>query len=141
MGAFCAYVRRMSTETTKKNKGGRPTKYKPEYCEKAVEIMSEGYSIAGLAGKLRIDTDTIYEWAKVHPEFSDALKRARRAAACWWEDRARAVAAGEAGSAPMVIFALKNRVSDEWRDKHEVEHSGEMVLIDLGLGDAAKDSP
>ena len=107
-------------------KVGRPTKYKPEHCQEAIDFMAEGYSIAGLAGHWGVSRECIYNWAETIPEFSDALKQSRAAAAKWWEDRARAVAVGEAGSAPMVIFALKNRVSDEWRDSQEVKQTTKM---------------
>jgi hypothetical protein len=106
--------------------GGRPTLYDPEYCDLAIEHMSGGLSIAGLAGRLKVSRDTIYQWAQDHEEFSDALNEARAASAAWWEDRAIEVASGMegAGAPAMVIFGLKNRVQYDWRDKTETEHSG-----------------
>ena len=32
---------------------GRPTLYRPEYCERAIAFMSQGYSVTALAGHLR----------------------------------------------------------------------------------------
>lgn len=106
--------------------GGRPTLYDPDYCDLAIEHMGGGLSIAGLAGKLKVSRETIYQWARDHEEFSDALNIARGASALWWEDRAIEVATGseDAGAPAMVIFGLKNRVQHEWRDKTETEHSG-----------------
>lgn len=61
--------------------------------------------------------------------FFDALNHARAASAAWWEDQARTTATTGEGNASVVIFALKNRVADEWRDKQEVDHTtgGEKI--------------
>ena len=29
---------------------GRPTEYRPEYCQRAIEFMKQGYSVTALAG-------------------------------------------------------------------------------------------
>ena len=87
-----------------KHPGGRPTKYKSEYCEQLVEFMSrEPYRevqdvfidkngnerintrlvandppfITAFSRSIDVPTATLYEWGKVHPEFSSALIRAR----------------------------------------------------------------
>lgn len=105
-------------------KPGRPTAYDPSFCDEIIETMGEGYSVAGFAGKIGVARSSIYEWAKVHPEFSDALNQARAAAALWWEERALDLAKGKDGNASVVIFGLKNRVADEWRDVNRTEHTG-----------------
>lgn len=107
---------------------GRPSKYDPEYCEQIVEFMSNGYSVMAFAGSIRVSRSTVYKWAEGNPSFSDALKAAQAAAAQWWEDRLRQVAATGEGNAAAAIFALKNRASDEWREKQEVEHRGQMAV-------------
>ena len=103
--------------------GGRPTDYKPEYCELVIEFMSDGYSVAAFAGHIRVARSTIYKWADEHKEFSDALKAAQAMAARWWEDALRQVALTGQGNASAAIFALKNRGCDEWRDKQELDHT------------------
>lgn len=84
------------------NKGGRPTSYKgeetikacKEYLESCVDepyerIKSDGKTstsydnlirvkiptIEGLAIHLEVSRDTIYEWKKIYPEFSDIIER------------------------------------------------------------------
>lgn len=63
---------------------GQPTKYKPEiidkinkYLESAIPENMKIPTIEGIALELGINRDTLYEWAKVHPEFSDTLDRLR----------------------------------------------------------------
>lgn len=73
----------MKKLTTTKNKVGRPTKYNIEVIKPAVETYlasctSENMklpTIEGLALHLNVNKDTLYEWNKVHPEFSDYLKK------------------------------------------------------------------
>lgn len=67
-------------------KRGRPTDYRPEYCEKVVRWGKQGKSIAWMAARFDVHKDTVYEWAKVHPDFSDALKRAETQSQAYWED-------------------------------------------------------
>lgn len=110
------------TDSPAKGPGGRPSKYDPAFCDVAIEKMAEGFSIAGLAGHLKVSRQTIYQWATDHAEFSDALNVARAASALWWEEKAVESAKSGDGNASVIIFGLKNRVAAEWRDRHEVDH-------------------
>lgn len=63
------------------NAVGRPTKYIPEVIFPQIKEYlnsvntNELPSVDGLALYLNVNTDTIYEWNKQHPEFSDYLKK------------------------------------------------------------------
>jgi uncharacterized protein YjcR len=57
------------------NKGGRPSKYKPEYAETARKLYAQcGYTDLQLAKWFEVNVDTIYHWKLRHPEFAEALK-------------------------------------------------------------------
>ena len=107
---------------------GRPTKYDPAHCEAAERVLAEGYSEAVLAGDLDVCLDTITEWKNVHPAFSASIKRGRAKGARVWEDRLRKLAESNEGNATGVIFGLKNRHPEAWRDKTEQEHSGAVTV-------------
>lgn len=106
--------------------GGRPTDYDPAYCDQVIEFLRDGYSVAAFAGHIGKAASTVKLWMTVHPEFSDAVKIGQAGAVLWWENRARAVARGEDGNPTAVIFGLKNRAPDQWRDKTEHEVSGQL---------------
>ena len=53
---------------------GQPTKYRKEYCEQLVDHMARGLSFESFGAKIDCHYDTLYEWVKVHLEFSDARK-------------------------------------------------------------------
>ena len=59
----------------------RPTKYNEKLQEKADqyvdkhEMIDDLITIEGLALELKINTDTIAEWRKIHDKFSETVKR------------------------------------------------------------------
>lgn len=128
---------------------GRPTKYKTEYCKQAAKLCKLDATDADLAEFFEVNEDTIYEWKKVHPEFSDSLKEAKEH---FDDSKVEASLARRAQGFMRVkevfnpegvkeliqeevppdttacIFWLKNRRSSKWKDKQELEHSGELKL-------------
>ena len=64
---------------------GRPTKYRPEYCQMVIDHMAKGYSFEAFGADVDCGKDTLYEWAKVHPEFSDAVEKGRIRSLKFWE--------------------------------------------------------
>lgn len=53
---------------------GRPTKYQEKYCQELIEHMSEGLSFDTFAGRISVNPDSLYEWVKKYPKFSEAKK-------------------------------------------------------------------
>lgn len=127
--------------------GGRPTLYKDEYAEKAFKLCLLGANDKQIADFFEVSEDTVNEWKKIHPQFSESLKRGK--------DEADAVIAqslyhrakgyyhpedkifnddGQAMVVPTIkhyppdttacIFWLKNRQKAAWRDKVETEITG-----------------
>lgn len=103
---------------------GRPSKYDPSYCDAVIEFMAEGYSLSAFAGSIGVAYSTAKLWEQQHEDFSAAVKAGRAKAVYWWEQRGRQIAMGGDGNPTAVIFGLKNRAPDEWRDKTETELTG-----------------
>lgn len=102
---------------------GRPTKYKPEYCDAVIQHMENGASITSFAASIDVARSTINEWISKHPEFSDAVKIAKAKCAAWWESLGRNNAISGDGNATLVIFGLKNMAAEDWREKHNLDHT------------------
>ena len=98
---------------------GRPTLYRPEYCQRAIEFMGQGYSVTALAGHLGISKDTIYDWITTHRTFADAINMGRSARVTALEAKLLNTSKGVGVTA--AIFALKNADPDEWQDRYNTE--------------------
>ena len=112
---------------SKKRAGGRPTSYRPEFCRRIVELMSEGRSLEGCAALIGVHPDTLWEWQKVRPEFSEAVRAGRAAATTFWENKLIDTANGAPGNAAAIMWALRNRsrAASGWHhDSQKIEHSG-----------------
>lgn len=99
---------------------GRPTKYRPEYCEMIIEHMAKGLSKEAFAGVIGIHKETIYNWAEANSEFSDAIKIGEAKCRVFWEQAGIDGMMGniEGFNAASWVFNLKNRFG--WRDRQEV---------------------
>lgn len=122
--------------------GGRPTKYRPEYCEEVQDFCAGGLSLTAFAGKIGVSRRTIAHWCEAHPEFADACEIAKAKAALWYEAQARQVAKGEGGpgAATIVMFALKNFSSDDFSDRRSIEHVGQVDHRHMTLAQALEEA-
>ena len=128
---------------------GRPTTYEDRFCDLLIDHMTKGYSFESFAAITNTCKDTLYEWVKVHPEFSDAKKRATDKSRLFWEKvgienivNIETMEKDESGSFTAVkkslnsaawIFNMKNRFKDDWKDKHETELSGNVGTVIMPL--------
>lgn len=140
--------------------GGRPPKYQKAFARQAAKLAELGATDQELADFFEVDVRTIYRWKHDYPEFCQSLKvgkdiadeRVERSlyqkAIGYEQDEVKIFMPANAASpvyAPFrakvapdttaAIFWLKNRRKADWRDKHEVEHSG-GVNVTMDADDA-----
>lgn len=100
---------------------GRPTKYQPEFCDTVIEAGREGCGKAEIAAELDVTRETVNEWAKEHPEFSDAIHRAHELSLAWWEKQARTNLATSGYQSGLWKQAMSGRFPLEpYRERQEV---------------------
>ncbi len=63
---------------------GRPTKYPKDACERIIQYGKQGMCMAEMASEFEVTRETLYEWARVHPDFSDSLSCAQDLAEGYW---------------------------------------------------------
>ena len=137
--------------TTQKAAPGRPSKFKAEYADQAAKLCRLGATDAQLADFFEVSVSTIALWKVKHAEFSDAIKVPKAEAderveqslyrrALGYEhdevdikviDKAVVVTPIRKYYPPdttAAIFWLKNRRPEEWRDKQELQHSGDLIV-------------
>lgn len=101
---------------------GRPTLYDPALCEQVVEYGRQGKSKTWMAAKIGVSRECLYEWDRVHPDFSDALKRAKALEQMWWEDSGQDGMTGDKFNGQVWGRSMSARFPDDWREK--VAHVG-----------------
>jgi hypothetical protein len=146
---------------------GRPTKYKPEYPQQAYKLCLLGATDKDLAAFFEVNEDSIHEWKKVYPEFSESIREGKKIAdmevvsALFNSAKDRIVIEQQAVKLRTVSwkngkkcedervelievqkvipsdfrsqqFWLKNRQSETWRDKQEVQHSLDPEVFEIG---------
>jgi len=138
-------------------KMGRPTSYKKEYNLQAMKLCLLGSTDESLANFFEVTVATLNSWKKTYPEFLSSIREGKVEAdanvAHSLYNRARGFTCKETkvfnnnGSiiteeidkhyppdTGAAFIWLKNRST--WRDKQEVEHSGEVVNFNMDFGGA-----
>ena len=109
-------------EANKKKPTGRPTKYDQKYDEMLIEHMAQGYSFESFAGIIEVNQDTLHEWKKFHPTFTEAKKIAFAKCQVFWEKMGITGAWSDPKglnlNTGVWVFNMKNRF--KWSDRLEV---------------------
>ncbi len=107
--------------------------YDETICDKTVQILSCGKSIASLANKLGVCRETIYEWRDKHPEFAIALRKGRDACQEYWEDIGHEGICGDLKnfSATAWIFTMKNRFREDYKEDKQEKTVSESIVEKL----------
>jgi hypothetical protein len=110
---------------------GRPTSYDPKYCEMLIEHMATGMSFEAFAGLIEVSNKTLYSWAEANPDFLHAKEIAFEKSRLFWE-KASVEHLINQYQGPTLnntnwVFNMKNRFPKEWRDRQEIEHSGDAA--------------
>ncbi len=110
---------------------GRPTDYDPSFCDRVVDLGGKGYSKAMTAAELGVVRQTLDNWASQHPDFLDAMTRAREFALAWWERQGHKGIWSRDFNANAYRLQIVNRFPDDWREPTEVQRI--LARIDLSL--------
>lgn len=130
-------------------KGGRPSEYREEYANEAYKLCLLGATDKALADFFGVAESTINKWKIDHKEFSESLKGGKDDAdatvadslfkrANGYEHNAVKIFADAKTGAEMavsyveryppdttaMIFWLKNRQPEKWRDRQEITGAG-----------------
>lgn len=130
---------------------GRPTKYKPEYDEQARKLCLLGYTDAQIADFYEVDERTINNWKSDYPSFFQSLKNGKTIQDAEVAETLLNKALGKltiteikedssgktttekqiAPDTTSIIFWLKNRQPELWRDKQEIHNTGlpENIMV------------
>jgi transposase len=119
---------------------GRPTLYKPEYCEQIILFGKDGMSVAEICGEWEIAKQTFYDWQAAHKEFLDATTRARDLAQSWWEKNGRVNLLTEKFNTTLWIKNMHNRFRDDWYESSRSEVKADITISSADKAIAEIDS-
>ena len=102
-----------------KLKIGRPSKYNPKCCDEVLELGAQGASIAQIAVHFGVHRESIFDWAKAHPDFSAALKRAFDLSQSWWELYGRSGQSNPGFNALVWKKTMEARFRNDYTERRE----------------------
>ncbi len=131
---------------------GQPTRYEPAFCPRAHRLALLGLTDTEIADQFGISPDTLYEWKRRYPEFSDSLDAGKIEAdahvAEGLYNRARGMSVpavkifqGTPEGGPVIVphqehlppdvgaakLWLRNRQPERWRERQEVNVTGSIA--------------
>jgi hypothetical protein len=76
---------------------GRKTKYRPEFCEKLITHMKQGYTFKSFGAVVEppCSENTLFEWTKRYPAFQESKKIAEAQVEKYYIDTSRLMAMGQ----------------------------------------------
>jgi transposase-like protein len=112
------------------NPVGRPSDYKPEFCEKLVEHMSKGYSFESFGAVIDCGKASLYKWRDEHQEFSDALDMGRSKHLFMMEQMGQGnmVEHYQGPKLNTALYKLFMANIHGWREKTDVEQKSEASV-------------
>jgi hypothetical protein len=138
-------AKKTAKEPTEKRPVGRPSGYKPEYCQQLIDFQTQGFSFEAFAGHLGVSTRTVYDWIEQFPEFAHAKDIGLNRSRVFWEklgvdhivnmtdsESFGGNMGGQSKSrslnASIWIFNMKNRFG--WRDRFDVQVEAGVSLLE-----------
>jgi hypothetical protein len=116
---------------------GRPTLYRPEYCERVIELMGRGYDLTAFAGAIGVSREAVYAWMDAHADFQHAVNIGKAGRLFALQTKLLTTKMGVGVTA--AIFALKNAAPDDWQDRYNqqteikvtVQHLSDAQLYEI----------
>lgn len=110
----------MTKEAPVKRPMGRPSKYKPEYCDRAIMLGKEGYSMSEIAAEFEVDRASLIRWCEEHEDFRTALRAAKTFEQAWFEREARMNMKNRDFNSNLWYRSAASRFRDDYTERKEV---------------------
>ena len=63
---------------------GRPSSYKSSYCDRVLDLATEGCCKAEMAAALQVSVKTLNAWAATYDDFREAMSQSKELEYAWW---------------------------------------------------------
>lgn len=116
-------------EAVLKRYRGRPTKYDPAMCDAVIAWGILGKSKTWMAAEMMVVRETLDDWGKANPEFSDALRVAKQLEQAYWEDKGEKFITTTGFAQNCWGRNMAARFPKEWRESKELTGANGTPLI------------
>ena len=121
-------------------KMGRPEVYdKSFHPQDFIEQSKRGRQVIQIATSWEVHRDTLYDWAKKHPDFSDAFKKGRQYCEAFWIDLGQSAMLGQAKingekiKVDLGFYCFLTKATLGWREKDSVINDDEVKEIEVKI--------
>ena len=112
----------------------KPSKYvfKPEMCDRMIELGREGASQKMIFSDMGINKDVAKTWCKNYPEFADALSTAVTHSQAYWEREILANVNNKGFNSRLAEIALRGQFQEDYRETRDSKVDAKIeVKIDF----------
>ena len=99
---------------------GRPSLYRPEFCERVIEMGALGKSLTQMAARLGVDKASVIRWREEHEDFRTALARAMTLSQDWWEERGQLGVDDRNFNATLYNKIVASRFREDYSERQEI---------------------
>jgi hypothetical protein len=111
-----------------KNKGGQPTKYRPEFVDQAYRLCLLRAIDKEIAEFFGVVEATLYNWKNEHPDFADAIRRGKEQADMEVSSRLFARAVGQKVKKQQAIKIREDFFDDTGK---KIKSAERIEIVDL----------
>lgn len=95
--------------------------FKPEMCERIIELGKEGASQKMMFANIGINKNTADAWKKNHPEFADALDTAVTHSQAYWEKMILDNVNNRGFNSRIAEIALRGQFQADYRETRDIK--------------------
>ena len=95
--------------------------FKPEMCDRMIELGKEGASQKMIFADIGINKDVAATWKKNHPDFADALATAVTHSQAYWEREILANVNNKAFNSRLAEIALRGQFQEDYRETRDTK--------------------
>lgn len=95
--------------------------FKPEMCERIIEMGKEGASQKMMFADIGINKGVAETWKKNHPEFADALDSAVTNSQAYWEREILANVNNKGFNSRLAEIALRGQFQADYRETRDIK--------------------
>jgi hypothetical protein len=119
---------------------GRPSSYRPEYCDVVVAYAHKRNSLTAIAHIIGVAPETLSRWQNEHDEFRQAVARAKSIRLFEYENKLNEIVdnGGDSSRLGAVKFAMTNVSPEDWRERIESAPVNVNVNLAAMLGDVVR---